>query len=75
MPAKPDCQVREYCRPGSKETSLSGARRLLALGIWISSSGWHSPSRMIRLAIQSVKVKMSRLMSCFARSCGAILLK
>ena len=38
--ALPGDRVR---RPGSKETSLSGCRRLLtALGIWISSSGWTS---------------------------------
>ena len=38
MPAKPLCQVIECCRPGSKETSLSGWSRLLTtLGIWISS--------------------------------------
>ncbi len=74
MPAKPLCQVIEFWRPGSNDTSFSGWSRLLTtLGIWISSSGWHSWSRMTRPAIQSVRVMMSRSMLCPARSCGPTL--
>ena len=68
MPANPLCQVRENWRPGSNETSLSFSSRLAACGIRISSSGWQSFSRITRLAIQSVKTKMSRSMSWPARS-------
>ena len=75
MPAKPDCQVSEFCRPGSKLTSLRLSSRLLAFGIRIRSRGWHSRSRITRLAIQSVNTKTSRPMSCPARSCGATLSK
>ncbi len=48
---------------------------MAAFGIRMISSGWQSRSRITRLAIQSVKTKMSAPTSWPARSCGAILLK
>ena len=65
--------IRTWIRLFSPQPSP--VRNLVYLAGANLGSGWASWSRMIRLAIQSVKVKMSRPMSCFARSCGAILLK
>ena len=74
MPANPLCHVIELLRPGSKDASLSGCSMFCTtLGIWISSTGWQSWSRITRDAIQSVRVKMSRSMLWPALSCGATL--
>ena len=62
MPVRPLCHGTWYSKSGSHWRSRSGSMMLVVtLGIFETSSFWIQPRSIIRAAIQSVRIIMSRL--------------